>query len=384
MIIKLMRLERKNWAGKAKYDGSTDSIGAFITRPHGLPHTGLTDEDAARLEKTLRMAEGELSPRSDFWTNYSVTIGANEELELDTSEAEDELIYLFLRNHMLVADGYANKRKNQFVQFVLFNPEEKAKEENAKTDNVAHAYSLFYNMSYLEMLDALESTGRKIQSTHPEMVKQQLNTMVTANPDAFVNMLSDKNYQVKLFILKCVSNAVVMKTKNNVDTALFYYGQQFLGTGINEVVNKLQTNDAQGIYIGMKRELDGAIRAKLVDNKAVAPVTSSAPVYNKTEAPKTVATQAPEPTPQPEAYVAPVIEAPVLEPNGKAPLDLAAIAAAQKAAPTRRSKPAKNVVKGAAGLAAKKVETIPQPKPKVAKVKGGNTNDSYDTDTTMM
>lgn len=382
MIIKLMRLERKNWAGMAKYDGSVDHIGAFITKPHGLPHTGLNVEEANRLEKALKMEEGFLSPRSEFWVNYNIALGSDEELELDTSQPEDELIYLFLRNHMLVADGYANKRKNQFVQFVLFNPEEKAIEENQKTDVVAHAYALLYNMSHAEMLDALESTGRKVQSTHPAMVKQQLTSLVQKSPTAFVDMLSDKNYQFKLFILKCVSNGIIKKTKNNVETALFYYEDEYLGTGIDEVVNKLQTNQAQGIYMNIKRSLDSKIRANMVDNTVNPAIAepSPAPSYSNTPAPKSPVEVKSEPV-----EVDPV---PTIEPNGQAPIDLEAIAKSQKA--VKREKPSKKVVKGAAGLKVKAetekidpVNTV-QPKAKISKVKGGNTTDDYDTDPTIM
>jgi len=331
------------------------------------------------------MQPGDLAPRSEFWVNYSINVGADEELELDTSEPEDELIHLFLKNHKLVADGYANKRKNQFVQFVLFNPEEKAAEENQKTDVVAHAYSLLFSMSHMEMLDALQSTGKKVQSTHPEMVKQQLTAVVQKNPVAFVNMLSDKNYQVKLFILKCVARGVLVKTKNNVDQALFYYNDEYLGLGITEVVDKLQTNQAQGIYIGMKSALDQSYKKDMVDNgsKSVAATPTPAPSYSKTPAPKELVPQeiVEEEKVEIEAYVPPV------ESNGKAPIDVAAIAKSKAKAPRKVEK---KVIKGAAGLKAKseisKIDPVNIPKAKVkpVKAKGGNTTDNYDNDDTVI
>ena len=361
-IVQLMRIERKNWAGKAKYDGSSDNIGAFITKPHGLPYTGLSVEDADRLEKKLRMEAGYLSPRSEFWINYNISIGADEELQLDLDEAEDELIYLFLRNHMLVADGYKNKRKNQFVQFVLFNPEEKAKEENDKTDIVAHAYALRYNMSHFEMLDALEVSGFKVKSAHPEVVKQQATALVKKNPQAFVTMLSDNEYKIKLFILKCVANGVATKSKNNMDTAVFYYGEEYLGTGIKDVSNKLQSNSSQGIYVGMHDALQNAIKAQTLATTANAKevVTEKSNTAKNTVVPTTALENVPaEYVPvqfkavEPKAAQAPVDMSPINMADLSASREdvMESVTPEKETVVTKtRAKPVKKVIKGARAL----------------------------------
>jgi len=401
-VVQLTRLERKNWAGKAKYDGASDGIGAFITKPHGLPYTGLSNEDAARLESKLRLESGFLSPRSEFWVNYNVSVGADEVLQLDLAEPEDELIYLFLKNHKLVANGYKEKRKNQFVQFVLFNPEEKAKEENDKTDIVAHAYALLYNMSHFEMLDALEVAGFKVKSAHPEVVKQQANVLVKKNPQAFVNMLSDKEYKLKLFVYKCVANGVVTKSKNNVDTAVFYFEEEYLGTGIKEVTNKLQSNSAQGLYIGMHSKLERSIKAQTLATTANATdkVTDKADVVTKTEVP---ATPIKEEVETPKEYVP--LQFNKVEPKtAQAPVDMSPLnltdlassrddlekeeVEAKPTKPAPRKAPVKKVIKGSKGLnlnTTLKNAALAESQDTKQKIQGGLDSDvPYDEDPTVM
>ena len=94
MEVELKFARVNPWAGIAKYKNCYDYIGPNFTRSGNI-YTGLTEEDARRLEKAIGFEEGKLSPSSLYWKTYSVRLGAKP-LYLHTERPEDELAYLFL------------------------------------------------------------------------------------------------------------------------------------------------------------------------------------------------------------------------------------------------------------------------------------------------
>lgn len=101
VIVRILKVNP--WTGLTKWPTTFDYVGPYWTRSGNI-YTGLTTEDARRLEKALGKEEGELSPNSEFWTTFAVRIGAKD-LILNTDRPMDELQYLFLKNHKRVAVG---------------------------------------------------------------------------------------------------------------------------------------------------------------------------------------------------------------------------------------------------------------------------------------
>lgn len=63
VVLKFARVNP--WAGIAKYKNCYDYIGTYWTRAGNI-HTGLSEEDARRLEKAMGYEEGHLAPTSSF------------------------------------------------------------------------------------------------------------------------------------------------------------------------------------------------------------------------------------------------------------------------------------------------------------------------------
>ena len=100
----IVRIIKTNpWTGITKWPTCFDYVSTYLTRSGNL-YTGLSVEDATRLEKEIGYPEGQLSPNSTFWDTFAVKIG-KKDLILDTNRPEDELKYLFLKNHKRVANG---------------------------------------------------------------------------------------------------------------------------------------------------------------------------------------------------------------------------------------------------------------------------------------
>lgn len=123
----IVRIVKQNpWTNLTKWDKCFDYIGSYWTRSGNL-YTGLTAEDAERLEKELRYEPGTLSPSSSFWETYAVKVGKKDTI-LRTEKPEDELKYLFLKGHKRVADGI--NKQNAATDYLLINATSEAEETN--------------------------------------------------------------------------------------------------------------------------------------------------------------------------------------------------------------------------------------------------------------
>ena len=75
MVVELKIKKKNPWIGLVKYRNCFDYIAPYFTRS-GSIYTGLTPEDERYFEKALGYEEGHLAKTSDFWTTFSVKIGA--------------------------------------------------------------------------------------------------------------------------------------------------------------------------------------------------------------------------------------------------------------------------------------------------------------------
>ena len=99
VIVRIVKVNP--WTGLTKWPTTFDYVGPYWTRSGNI-YTGLSTEDARRLEKAIGYPEGHLAPYSSFWTTYAIKVG-NKDYYLHTERPEDELAYLFLKNHKRVA-----------------------------------------------------------------------------------------------------------------------------------------------------------------------------------------------------------------------------------------------------------------------------------------
>ena len=97
VIVKIIK--SNPWTGITKWPTCFDWVGSYWTRS-GNRYTGLTEEDARRLEKEIGYAEGQLSSTSEFWKTFGCKIG-RDGIILHTENPYDELQYLFLKIHVI-------------------------------------------------------------------------------------------------------------------------------------------------------------------------------------------------------------------------------------------------------------------------------------------
>ena len=71
----IVRIIKTNpWTGLTKWSTCYDYVSSYWTRSGNI-YTGLTAEDAERLEKEIGFEQGKLAPNSAFWDTFAVKIG---------------------------------------------------------------------------------------------------------------------------------------------------------------------------------------------------------------------------------------------------------------------------------------------------------------------
>jgi len=233
------------------------SIAPFVDK-NGRPYSGLSKEDAARLEKKLGMEEHELSPRSDFWRDFFIKADG-ETLRLDLDDEEDELAFLFLQNHPLVAFGHAQLKKKRRAMYILYNDVDEAKAVVKQRNVKKEAYAKFNEMDTQEMIDVLMVLGKQIVSTDPAIVESMMGLVVEKEPVSFLDIAADKNFKMKLFVMKCIHYDILTRSRGKtLDQAIISFGEDFLGEGIDKVVNVLNAKANQKLYLALQKRLETA------------------------------------------------------------------------------------------------------------------------------
>ena len=142
----IVRIIKTNpWTGITKWPTCFDYVSSYWTRSGNL-YTGLSAEDATRLEKEIGYPEGQLSPNSAFWDTFAIKIG-KKDLILDTNRPEDELKYLFLKKHKRVANGLNDIKPS--TDYVMINKDSEAEEQNKFNKVKREAYREMDKMSCL-------------------------------------------------------------------------------------------------------------------------------------------------------------------------------------------------------------------------------------------
>lgn len=180
VIVRIMKVNP--WTGLTKWPTTFDYVGPYWTRSGNI-YTGLSSEDARRLEKALNKEEGELAPNSDFWTTFAVKIGKRD-LILDTEKPLDELQYLFLKGHKRVADGLSNM--NPSKDYVLINKDAEAEQANRVNKVKREAYRELDKMSIEDMRKCLRLYGMKSDTMSNELVEAKLTEQVETSPEKFM------------------------------------------------------------------------------------------------------------------------------------------------------------------------------------------------------
>ena len=245
----LLRHKRKNdWSGVVKYKGCFSYISPAMTRSGNI-HTGLTDEDARRLEKALGMTENNLAPYSAYWHTFAVKVPGTD-VVLDTERPWDELQYLFLRNHYDVAYGVADDKPK--ATFVLINKDAEATEVNKINKRKREAIREFDKMSLEDMRKCLRIFGIKSDNISNELVESKMFEIVEKSSEMFFSKwVNNKVRGTEFMIQAAIAKNIMRKNKN-----AYYYGTDIIGTSLDDAIAYLDDKKNQEIKMTIANETE--------------------------------------------------------------------------------------------------------------------------------
>ena len=245
VIVRIVKVNP--WTGLTKWPTTFDYVGPYWTRTGNI-YTGLSEEDARRLEKELGYEEGKLNPSSEFWTTFAVQLGKRD-LILDTNKPYDELKYLFLKNHKRVADGM--NAMNPSKDYLLINKDSEAEETNKRNKVKRDAYRELDKMSIEDMRKCLRLYGMKSDSMSNELVEAKLSEQIETAPDKFImKWVNNPNKEMNWMIEEALSKNILRRNR-----AQYYFGTDLIGNGIEDVIAYLKDKKNQDILISIKNEL---------------------------------------------------------------------------------------------------------------------------------
>lgn len=249
MEILLKHKRKDSWSGVTKYGATTyDYIAPLLTRS-GNRHTGLTDEDARRLEGLLGLDKDVLAPWSKYWITFAVKL-SNKELVLDTDRPWDELQYLFLSNHKRVANGIADTKPT--ADYVLINKDAEAKEANISSRKRREAAREFDKLSLDDMRKCLRILGYKPDSMSSELIENKLFEIIDKEPEQFMTKwVNNKNKNSEYMVQQAISKNIIRKSRN-----VYYYGTETIGSSLEDTISYLDNQSNKELKMAILNELE--------------------------------------------------------------------------------------------------------------------------------
>lgn len=245
VIVRIMKVNP--WTGLTKWPNSFDYVGPYYTRS-GSMYTGLTKEDARRLEDALNKEPGELSPNSEFWSTFAVKI-EKKDLILDTEKPLDELQYLFLKGHKRVADGLSNY--NPSKDYVMINKDAEAEQSNRISKVKRDAYRVLDKMSIEDMRKCLRLYGMKSDTMSNELAESKLTEQIETSPEKFmIKWVNNPNKEINFIIEEAIAKNIIRKNRTQ-----YYFGTDLIGNGIDDVIVYLQDKKNQDIKLAILNEI---------------------------------------------------------------------------------------------------------------------------------
>lgn len=228
-----VRIIRSNpWSGIIKWPTCYDYIGSYWTRTGNI-YTGLDKETQTRLEEELGYEPGKLSSTSSFWDTFAVKVG-RDGITLDTKIPEDELKYLFLKNHKRVADGL--NKITASTDYVLINKDSEAEESNKRNKVKREAYKAMDKMSLEDMRKCLRVFGIKSDTISNELVENKVSDIIENQPQDFINRwVKNPDKELNFIVEAAIAKNVIRKNRTQ-----YFFGTDMIGNGIDDCIAYLK------------------------------------------------------------------------------------------------------------------------------------------------
>lgn len=258
MKVTLRPIKKDRWSGLIKYRNCYEDIAPYYTRS-GMVYTGLTKADEDRLSVLLGV---DLKQGSEFWKNFFIRTYTGD-LILELEDPNDELKYLFLKNHKRVKTSEFEHKAS--ANFLLINKEEEAKKSNLINKIRRRAIKEFDSLTAEDIRKVLRLFGLNGDNLEPEVAENKLFELIENNPESFLEKwVNNKHREVEVTIERAISANVIRRNKN-----MYKYGSEVIGRSMVEAIDFLENPKNQDILLTIMKALESKVYIESINTSLV-------------------------------------------------------------------------------------------------------------------
>jgi hypothetical protein len=168
---------------------------------------------------------------------------------LNLDDPNDELKYLFLKNHKRVKTSIFEHKAG--ANFLLINKEEEAKKSNIINKTRRRAMKEFDNLSAEDVRKCLRLYGHNGDSMEPEVAENKLFEIVEANPQSFIDRwVNNTHKEIEVTVERAISMNIIRRNKN-----IYRYGSEVIGRTMQETIDFLELSKNQDILLSVMKSI---------------------------------------------------------------------------------------------------------------------------------
>ena len=225
VIVRFVPKENDNIADRkhVAFGGLMDNAVRGFTVPmlsNGTYRNVLTDNEKAYLEELLGLEVNALSvynKKDNYWENYLIRLTKQDTI-LDLSNPEDYIKYkVLLANKDTVAPSMKvlKEARKATYEYVIMEPNEEFSDSRNRVNNTMKCYEEFGAIKdKFDILKCIIETldGRPINAnTKIEFLQAKATDLISANPKAFLETITDPLLNTKVIIKKGVEKGIISK-----------------------------------------------------------------------------------------------------------------------------------------------------------------------------
>jgi hypothetical protein len=256
-IIRDNGIFTKGHDGEFKFTGCLTTICLPINAKTNSLVPILTKDEQTAFEEELNKPKGALSfydKKNEFWRTFRVKLD-KDGLVLDMGRPMDVLSYKVLQADKHIAPSWEDRFKSGEYTFALVDSEEEVKANSNRADLMKEVYKQYGKIdeNVSKMQNVLKVAGKKTKSIDPKWLQAEVQKLIDSNPKNFLDIVSDKSFNTKVFIEDCLSRNILERTTRG---GYKYYGGEEFANNLQEAVEFLEAGGNQDIFLKLKAQLD--------------------------------------------------------------------------------------------------------------------------------
>jgi len=213
----------KHVAYGGKLEGAIDTLSVKMDR-NGSYVPILTGEEEAGLEDLMSVDKGYLSvhkPKDNYWDSITIPL-TKEGVSLNLSKLNDFIAYKVLLTYEdYVSPSILETRKKKSYKYEIVRVKDIDDKNKSSVNYDIKAYKLFGKIedSNEQMAGIIRVlTNKSVSATNNDWLVSEVGKLVKKDPKRFVEVLTDPDYKIKLFIEMGVSKKQIIKSKGKYST----------------------------------------------------------------------------------------------------------------------------------------------------------------------